>query len=377
MSGLVRLIGTGMVFIVLVDVFLTVLYPRSGKGWLSVPLNQAVWQFFRFLSGLSFWPSDRVRRRILAFCGPMLLVIIVLVWILLLLFGFALMVWPALGSAIQSSLESKTPTSFAAALYYSGYILTTAGFGDLVPMTDFYRILAVVEAALGFSIFTLTITYLVAIYGALTQRNVFALSLHHRTAQSANAAELIARLGACGDFSNGRQDIADLSFNTLSLLESHHAYPVLHYFRFQHSYYSLARIIFLTMDTVALLRSALNAEKYRSLLRSAPMLELEDGGQHLLTELTNSFLPKCFSHSRQSDNILRSWYYESVERLQAEGIETVIDLEAGAEKYLSLRRTWEPCVMTLTEYLAYDWCEIAPAERNLSLRNFTNHSYLR
>jgi hypothetical protein len=68
MDWLIKLMSIGMVILVLVDVFLTVLYPRSGKGWLSVPLNKAVWRFFWFLSSLSIW-SDRVRRRILAFCG--------------------------------------------------------------------------------------------------------------------------------------------------------------------------------------------------------------------------------------------------------------------------------------------------------------------
>jgi hypothetical protein len=93
--------------------------------------------------------------------------------------------------------------------------------------------------------------------------------------------------------------------NPLIPLESHHTYPVLHYFRLQHSYYSLAWIIFLMMDTVALLKIALDAEKYRSLRQSAPMLELEDGGQHLLAELTNSFLPNSkLSHNYQSDRAL-------------------------------------------------------------------------
>lgn len=59
--------------------------------------------------------------------------------------------------------------------YYSGYSLTTLGTGDIVPKTATYRLLTVLEAVLGFSTFTRTLTYFLSVYSALRQRNVFAL----------------------------------------------------------------------------------------------------------------------------------------------------------------------------------------------------------
>lgn len=362
MSWLTQLIGVGLVLLAIIDIFMTVLYPRSGKGWLSVPLSQAIWMLFRRLANLPPWKGTSNGDRILTFCGPVLLVTIVMMWIGLLLYGFAFIFWAALGQEIQNS-EGATPRTLTTALYYSGYSLTTVGFGDLVPTTDSYRLLTILESALGFSVFTLTITYLVAVYGALRQRNIFALGLYHGTAHLENAAELLARLGICGSFNNSRQDIAQMSSNGLMLLESHHAYPVLPYFRFKEAYYALARIALIMMDTATLLKSALNQEAYRSLLNSPAVAELEHGGQHLLVELINTLsLQRKLPLKGQPDTVLRAWYYQAIERLNQEGIATVSDLEAGAELYISLRRQWEPYVLALADYMAYDWCEIAPAE---------------
>jgi Ion channel len=89
--------------------------------------------------------------------GPTLLIITVAVWILLLLLGFALIAWPALGK-IQMEM-GETPTDFITAIYYSGYSLATLGTGDITPQTSTYRLLMVLETILGFSTLTMTLTY--------------------------------------------------------------------------------------------------------------------------------------------------------------------------------------------------------------------------
>jgi hypothetical protein len=155
--------------------------------------------------------------------------------------GFALIFWSALGTEIQAD-KGPTPTDFITALYLSGYSLTTLATGDITPQTSTYRFLMILEAALGFSVLTVTLTYLQSVYSQLIQRNTFALSLHHRTARTADAAELLARMGASGDFdSSARQDIANMAEKLLNILESHHSYPSLGYFRWQASYYAVAK----------------------------------------------------------------------------------------------------------------------------------------
>ncbi len=127
--------------------------------------------------------------------APSLLVATVAMWISLLILGFALIFWPALGNQIRMETGS-TPTDFATAIYYSGYALTTLGTGEITTQTSTYRLLMVLEAVIGFSVLTMTLTYFSSVYSHLIERNTFALSIHHRTAKTADAAELLARIGA-------------------------------------------------------------------------------------------------------------------------------------------------------------------------------------
>lgn len=191
MNWLIQTIGIVLVLLALADIFLTVLYPRSNKGVISTPLSKLLWQLFRFAAKITYCDRDLL----LSYCGPVLLVLIVTVWVSLLNVGFALIVWPAFGSEIQSS-QGATPTDFMSALYYSGYALTTLGVGSIVPKTGIYKLLIILEAALGFATFTLTLTYFLSVYSALTRRNTFALSLYHRNARSADAGVIITRMVA-------------------------------------------------------------------------------------------------------------------------------------------------------------------------------------
>lgn len=141
MDWLIRLSGIGLVLLALTDLFLTVLYPCSDKSVLSMLLSRGIWQLFRLAARTPGCDRDRL----LSYCGSTVLVVIVIVWTTLLISGFALINWDALGSAIQAS-QGSTPTDFATALYYSGYAFTTLGTGDLVPKTGTYRLLMILEA---------------------------------------------------------------------------------------------------------------------------------------------------------------------------------------------------------------------------------------
>ncbi len=359
MDWVAKIVGMGLVLLALIDLYLTVLYPRLSSGILSLPLGKGIWCLFK--RAARFLPVKG--KRLLSHAGSILLIVIVVVWISLLISGFALIVWPDLGSAIQAS-QGQTPTDFGTALYYSGYSLTTLGVGDLVPKTHLYRLLTILEAALGFSVFTLTITYLLSVYSALIRRNNFALTLHHRTAGTVDAAELLARFGAGGTLSGIQQDISNMASDLMHLLESQHSYPVLLYFRFRQTYYALPRMLYLSLDTATLIKSALNPEDYRSLVHSTAVAQLWGGTLQLLTEVSGAFLPKGRPNiNEQQEQAWRQRYYRAVEKLRTEGIATVSDLEDGANSYIELRRKWQPDLAALSAYMAYEWSEVAPVEK--------------
>jgi Ion channel len=350
MDLFLQLIGAGIVILALLDIYLTVLFHRLGSSVISMSLNRGIWCLFHQAARVI--PSKK--DFLLAHSGSIMIVSLLVVWATFSICGFALIFLPELGTGIQAS-EGQTPTDFMTALYYSGFSFTTLGTGDLVPKTASYRLITVLEAALGFSSFTITITYLLSVYHALISRNTFALSLYHRTDGTGDAAELLARLGASGELGGIQQDLSNIGRELIQLLEFQHSYPVLLYFRFRETYYTLPRIILLTMDAVTLIKSALNAEKYRSLVRSTAVAELWGGGMQILSELSQSVLSKHWIKcDRQAELAWRQRYYQAIERLRAEGIETTADVEAGADLYVALRRKWQPILTTLSRYVAVD-----------------------
>lgn len=353
MFWLVSALGWALVALVLGDVFLTVLYARAGTGLLTPQLNNTIWWLFL---GLARLRGGR-RERLLTFAGPVMMLLDLVVWVVGLALGFALIVWPALGSGVQMS-QGPTPTDFATALYFSGYALTTLGTGDLVPQTGPYRLLMIFEAVVGFSLFTLTITYFLSVYNALAQRNTLALGLRHRTADTGDAAEFVARLGAGGDLSGAQQTLADLAADLLQLVESHHFYPVLHYMRFREPFYAPPRIMLLVLDTASLLKSALDPERYQAVVRSAALAQVWGGSMHLLDVVADAYpaLSRPGQGQESDDGTAASWrerYHEAEAQLRAAGIAT--RGAQGVDSYITLRGTWEPYIRAFADHLAYNW----------------------
>ncbi len=366
MSWIVQIAGLLLILLILSDIYMTVLYPHSGVAFVSPRVSQGLWWLFRRLAALV--PSRQ--GTILSFNGPTLLVVIALTWIVSLIIGFALIAWPALGNTIQAS-QGPTPTSFTTALYYSGYGLTTLGTGDIAPKSDGQRVLLVAQALMGFSVLTLTLAYLLSVYTALTRRNSFALSLHHRCDGTADASEMLARLGAGGNFSTAYQEIAVMAGDVLLLLESHNTYPVLHYFRFSEPYYAMSRIMFLVMDTATLIKSTLDDNVYTSFVQSSAVTQLWGGGLHLLDGLSQSFLPdqpEPGPPDQQTQQAWRDHYYRAVERLRAAGIATTNDLEAGAAYYVMLRQQWNTYVVAFAAYMAYEPESVSSSRRDTALK---------
>lgn len=350
-GALLQLAGWCLVLLAIADLYLTVLYARSDVGLLSPKLNRYVWGGFRQLA-LSL-PAGR--NRLLTFAGPTLLVLTVLVWTVLLWFGFALVVWPALGDSIRMR-SGPTPTRFATALYYSGYTLATLGYGDLAPQTAFYRVLAVVEALVGFSVLTLSVTYFMSVYAALARRNVLALSLHHASGGTDDPAELLARLGPGGDFAGSQSLLRDLNRGLNDLYEAHHAYPILHYFHFRDPFYSMSHLAMMLADLASLARSTLDPLRHRPFVDSAGVAEAESGSLFLLTRLSGLFLPRPFRPAENSEpeNVPPDWHtrqQHAAERLARSGVAIVGDPIAASRTYADLRRRWSRYVEALDRYM--------------------------
>lgn len=102
-------------------------------------------------------------------------------WIAVTVLGWALVYLPALpDDFVVASGVDVSRDDLLDALYYSGVTQTTLGFGDITPDRGLLRLLAPVQATLGFGLLTMVATWVLSVYPAL-----------HRQRQAASLAHVI------------------------------------------------------------------------------------------------------------------------------------------------------------------------------------------
>jgi hypothetical protein len=355
------MLGALLILLVLLDVFLTVLYARVGTGIISHKLACWTWYLFRFVAR----PFPRRRDAILSFCGPAILVLLVLTWVFGLMLGAAAIIYPRLGISITAS-NGPTPTTFVTALYIAGDSLTTVGASDFAPRTGPLRLFSVFLSLIGICLITLTLTYFLEIYNALQSRNTYAVSLHHASADTGDAAELIAGVGPQGKFNAGYAHLVEMAAEMIQLFEAHHFYAVLLYFRFREPHYALSRLALITLDTVTLIKSALDDREYAWVKESAAVMQLWKSSMALLTELAMVFLPGGLPSDAGAEpdaQAIDRWkrrYRVALARLQQAGIQTVADESTGVENYVSLRARWDRYLVAFADHMLHPMDLIDP-----------------
>jgi hypothetical protein len=367
--ALVRVIalifGGLLILLVLLDVFLTVLYARVGAGVFSHQLACWTWKLFRAVAK----PFPRGRDQILSFCGPIIIVLLVFVWVFGVMCGIALIVQPGLGTSVAASAPgTPQPHGFVTALYIAGDAMTTVGSTEYRPQTGFYRMLFTFGSVVGFGMITLTLTYLLEIYNALQARNTFAVKLHHASGDTGDAAELVAGVGPRGQFQAGYAHLTEMSAEMIHLFEAHHFYAVLLYFRFREPHYALARVALITLDTVTLIKSALDDEEFGWVKESAAVAQIWRSTMSMLTELATVFLPQGMPEEPEPDAATRArWierYHCAIDRFREAGIKTIADKRQGEEIYVSLRARWDRYLRAFAEHMVHPMDQVDPVGTN-------------
>ena len=176
MSAVTTLAGVALIVAVAREVFHSLFYP-SGRGTFTVLVVRSVW-------GL----TGRLGRRARAVSGPLAMVAVIALWVGLSLVGWALVYLPTLPGSFgfASSLDPATQDGFDDALYFAWVTQATLGYGDVVPEGGAVRVLAPLQATLGFGLFTMVATWVLSVYPAL-QRQRVAASLAHGLRRSLEA----------------------------------------------------------------------------------------------------------------------------------------------------------------------------------------------
>lgn len=355
-----QIAGVLLLLLILLDVFLTVLYARAGAGILSPRVGLLVWWFFKTISK----PFPRVRGAILSFCGPTVLVMLVFVWASGLTLAAGLIIQPELGTSVRA-VSGDTPRDFFTAMYAGGSSISIAGASDFTPHTAPFRMLFLFNSLVGVSVTSLTLTYLMQVYTALKRRNALALHIHLASAETGDAAELLAHLGPEGKFAISYTNLSTLGMELTQAKESHHFYPVLVYFRFRQPCYSVSRFTLVALDAATLIKSALSDKEYSWLKNSGAVEQLWDGPRLWLETVSNTFLPaetrgSPHAPDEETCELWRRRYFAALRTIRAAGIQTVDDEQAGAEYYVHLRREWNDFISHMGPMLAYSTEDVDP-----------------
>ncbi|MEU1230450.1 potassium channel family protein [Streptomyces sp. NPDC005828] len=171
MTWLPVLAGAALILFILRDVFHTIWHPTR-HGGLSRLVMLGVWR-------LSAHRGPRWRPVGLA--GPVGMMTVVTVWSFVIAVGWGLIYWPHMPDDFSYS-PGLVPAEHAGpvdALYVSLVTLATLGLGDIAPTSQWLRILAPVEALVGFALLSATVAWVLGIYPALARRRALALRLSH------------------------------------------------------------------------------------------------------------------------------------------------------------------------------------------------------
>ena len=157
------IIGLTLISYAAWDLFHELFHP-SGSGRLSGWVRAVVWPICRSASGKGLVS--------LAVAGPMMLLLVILLWFLLFSIGWALVFWPYLSTGFYFSTQATG--GFQEALYVSVVTLATLGYGDITPTRTLLRFAAGAEAFIGFGLLTASVTWILSTYPVVSRRRTFA-----------------------------------------------------------------------------------------------------------------------------------------------------------------------------------------------------------
>ncbi len=248
MHAVALIAGVIIILTVLLDAFETVVLPRRVQRHFRITIlfYRNTWAPYAKLA--SRIKSQTRRETVLGYFGPLSMIALLVIWALGLIFAFALLQY---GGGEHLALGNQ-PITFRLLLYHSGETFFTLGYGDITPVSYYSRALSVLEAGTGFGFLAIVIGYLPTIYSAFSQREIEISLLDARAGSPPSAAELLKRSIASLDTGSLDRLFHDWERWAAEVLESHLSYPVLSFYRSQHSNQSWLGALTVILDATAL-----------------------------------------------------------------------------------------------------------------------------
>ena len=196
MTVMIAVLSLVVILGVLYEAFETMLLPRR------VARSFRLTRFF-YVNSWRLWTGvarligpARRRGTFLSYFGPLSLLVLLSVWAVALIAGFALLHW-SIGTPLNIAGGVWPDVGLYA--YFSGVTFFTLGYGDITPIGPLGRALAVLETGIGFGFLAVVIGYLPVLYQAFSRREVTINLFDARAGSPPTAGTLLARNARYGD----------------------------------------------------------------------------------------------------------------------------------------------------------------------------------
>lgn len=216
MTALATVAGVALIAFACRDIFDTLFHPE-GKAYLGRVATRAVWLVMRRLFGRN--------PRALALAGPLGMIVVITTWAALLVVGWALVFLPHVDDSFRVAPGVEGGDAVHA-LNISLVTLTTLGFGDLTPRTEWLRIITPLEALLGFGLLSASVSWLLLVYPVLSRRRSLAYEVSLLRREEEDTGVSLIDL----DPESAERVLAELTSRLIAVERDLVNFPVTYYF---------------------------------------------------------------------------------------------------------------------------------------------------
>jgi len=297
------ILGIAVVFYVLNDVFQSVVVPRPtpARYRLTRWVVRPGWRAWRLI-GLRTRSSGE-RERLLGVYAPLVVVVLLLLWLSGLVFGYGL-IFDGLRNQLHPLVRD-----FPTALYFAGTSVLTIGFGDFVATSGVARLLALTAGGTGLGTIALAISFLFSLYGSFQRREILIVTLDARAGAPPSGVNLLETMAKLGMIDDLPRFFAEWEKWAAEVLDSHMAYPVLAYFRSSHDNESWVSALGAVLDATTLVTTTVRDGPH------GPAKMMFAMGRHLVEDLARFFRIE----SDHDPGVERYEFDQARERLAAAG----------------------------------------------------------
>lgn len=338
---LATVFGVAIVLTVTIDIFRSLLVPRENSRVLRVaPILTAV-LFSGWQSLADRIPRQGIRQTVRASFAPLMLVLTLVIWAGLLVFGFGLLFW-----ADRASFSNGFAT-LGDAVYAAGSAFSTLGVNGTV-VGNRAHIEVLICSIAGLAIVTVVATFLIAIQSSFTIRETLVLRLEsHVTLPPAGIAILetyaregiVSRLAAFFDA---------WEVWTAQVAITHRAFPIMLFFRSNDSRCEWLAALGAVLDAAALIDSTL--EELPPEVRASTHFVLRTGAR-TLRDMARQFAGGADETIDLADD---DRFRDHRARLQAAGYRVSADEGQALARFVERRRSYAGMLAAMATRLHID-----------------------